>query len=195
MKRSCSNESARWSADIPQLKKPRKLSPERVRKSALYYLSRRPASREQLRRVLRRRADRSRKEHGGDRDEMMTWIEDALDWCERLGYLDDAKVARDRAKAMRRRGASTRAVRAKLHEKGIAAEHVDAALGDDPGGDELRAALRLLRRRKMGPWSRVEVDAERKKRELGVLGRAGYGYEVAKRAREMPLEEAEGLLL
>ena len=55
---------------------------------------------------------------------MMGWIEETLDWCERLGYLDDAKVARDRARSLRRRGASTRAVRAKLHEKGIASEHV-----------------------------------------------------------------------
>ena len=85
-------------------------------------------------------------------------------------------------------------MRAKLHEKGIASEYVDAALGDDPG-EELRAALRLLRRRKMGPWSRAEVDADRKKRELGVLGRAGFGYQVAQRAREMALDEAEGLLL
>ena len=179
---------------MPTRRKPRKLTPERVRKSALHYLNQRAASREQLRRVLRRRADRSRKVHGGDRDEMMEWIEETLDWCERLGYLDDAKVARDRARAMRRRGASTRAVRAKLREKGIASDHVDAALGDDPG-EELRAALRLLRRRKMGPWSRVEVDADRRKRELGVLGRAGFAYDVAKRAREMPLDEAEGLLL
>ena len=176
------------------MRKPRKLTPERVRKSALYYLSQRAASRDQLRRVLRRRADRSRAVHGGEREEMLAWIEDALDWCERLGYLDDAKVARDRARSMRRRGASARAVRAKLQEKGIASEHVDAAVGDD-AGEELRAALRLLRRRKMGPWSRVEPDADRTKRELGVLGRAGFGYEVAKRAREMPLDEAEGLLL
>ncbi len=180
---------------MPARKKPRKFTAERARKYALYHLGRHAASREQLRRVLRRRADRARKEHGGEREEMFAWIEETLDYCERLGYLDDAKVARDRTKAMRRRGASTRAVRAKLREKGIATEHVDAALGDDQADDDLRAALRLLRRRKMGPWSQVEVDADRRKRELGVLGRAGFAYDVAKRAREMPLEDAEGLIL
>lgn len=176
------------------MKKPREFTSARARKYALHYLSRRAASREQLRRVLRRRADRARKEHGGERDEMFEWIEGALDWCESLGYLNDEKVARDRAKSMRRRGASERAVRAKLREKGIAPEHVDAALMGDPG-DELAAALRLLRRRRMGPWAVAETDPLETKRELGVLARAGFSYGVSKSAREMSRSDAEGLLL
>lgn len=165
------------------------MTAERVRKAALHYLGQRSASRAQLRRVLLRRVDRSLQVHGGDREEMVGWVDATLAYCERLGYLDDARFAKDKARSMRRRGASARKVRAKLAEKGVAAELVDTALADAPS--ELVGALRLLRRRRFGPWSRGEQDA---RRVLGALARAGFGYDVARRAMEMDREEAERLL-
>ncbi len=165
------------------------MTAERLRKVALHYLGQRAASRAQLRRVLLRRVDRSLQEHGGDRDEMVGWVDATLTWCERLGYLDDARYAKDKACSMRRRGASSRKVRAKLAEKGIARELVDAALADAPG--ELVGALRLLRRRRFGPWRRGEEDT---RRVLAALGRAGFAYDVARRAMEMDRAEADRLL-
>jgi len=170
-------------------KSPPRLTAEGVRKAALRYLGQRSASRAQLRRVLLRRVDRSLAIHGGDRDELVGWVEQTLRWCERLGYLDDARYARDKARSLRRRGASARKVRAKLAEKGIDTPLVDVALAQAPG--ELVGALRLLRRRRFGPWSRGEED---RRRVLAALGRAGFGYDVARRALEMEREEAERLL-
>ena len=167
----------------------RPLTAERIRRAALHYLGQRSASTEQLRRVLLRRVDRSLRERPGDRDELVGWVEETLRACQRLGYLDDAKYAADKARALRRRGASSRKVRAKLAEKGVDPALVDAALGDAPS--ELVAALRWLRRRRLGPWRREEAD---ERRALAALGRAGFGYDVARRALAMGRDEAEACL-
>ena len=170
---------------------PRPVSLDRLKQGALRYLGQRDASRAQLRRVLVRRVDRALRVHGGDRDEALGWVDEVLVYCERLGYLEDARYARGKARSMRRRGASERKIRAKLAEKGVAGELVDAPLEAEGGDAELVAALRLVRRRRFGPFARAEVDRDAHRKQLAALGRAGFGYDTARRALEMDREEAE----
>ncbi|MEM9072813.1 MAG: regulatory protein RecX [Myxococcota bacterium] len=173
------------------MRAPKALTKERVRKAALFHLQRHASTRVSLRRVLTRRVNRVLRVHEGDRDEMLQWVEDALDYCERLGYLDDARFATHKARALRRRGASTRKIRAKLAEKGVASSLVDQALEDEDGASELRSALRLVRRRRFGAWATGETD---RRRELAALARAGFSYDLAKKALQMSLEDAEAVL-
>ncbi|MBX3246470.1 MAG: regulatory protein RecX [Myxococcales bacterium] len=170
----------------------RPLSPERLREAALHYLGQRDASRAQLRRVLVRRVDRAVAVHGQPREPLIEAIDALLADFARLGYLDDARYAEVQARSLRRRGASTRAIRAKLAERGVAAELVDDAI-ETRGDVELVAALRHLRRRRHGPFAREDREPDRAK-ELASLGRAGFSYELAARAWALPRAEAEALL-
>ena len=137
------------------------------------------------------------KAHAQDREELVGWIDALLDDFTRLGYLDDARYAASQTRALRTRGASRRGIEAKLREKGVDAEVVRSQLADSNVDDELRAALRHLRKRRHGPFRRDdrEVDAATaKKKELAGLGRAGFSYELSARALSLPLEEAEAIL-
>ncbi len=49
--------------------------------------------------------------------------------------------------------------------------------GFDP---ELTAAIAFARRRKLGPWRPPELRAEHRSQDLATLGRAGFGYGVAR---------------
>lgn len=179
-------------------RRPRTLSRTSLERSALHYLSQRDASRAQLKAALDRKVRRAPEDQ--DRDELAGWIEEVLGKMERLGYLDDARYAKLKTRALHRRGASARKIGGKLREKGIATklieEHTRSAREHD-----LAAALRLLRRKRQGPFSRVEVDTldrdERhrlQRRTLGALARAGFGYELSRRAMDMGLDAAEALL-
>lgn len=151
--------------------------------AALRYLSQRGASRTQLARVLKRRGDRDARRREEDPPaEAPEWIEEILAKMESWGYLDDAKYAADKAKAMRRRGASRRKIQAKLAEKGIDRSLADEAFEGEERGAEREAADKLVKRRRFGR------DPERRQKELAALARAGFSYGVAKAALDSPSE-------
>lgn len=169
---------------------PRPVTEASLREAATRYLHDRDASRARLRRVLMRRVEAAVHAHGQERDELVGWVEALLADFVRLGYLDDARFAAAQTRALRARGASKRGIEAKLREKGVPSELVAEELSAAGPDDELRAALRLLRRRRAGPFRRPEREGDRQK-ELASLGRAGFSYEVAARAWGLSLEEAE----
>lgn len=154
----------------------------RLEASARHHLERWSASRQRLRQILERRAERSVDAHGGDRDEIARWIEEVLDGLEAQGLLDDARLARDRARRLNERGASTRAIRARLARKGLPGEAIGAALdglGAEPGDPDERAAAAYVRKRRMGPY-RADREAWRE-RDLARLARAGFPLRTARR--------------
>jgi len=159
------------------------LDQKSLQAAALRYLSQRGASRAQLARVLRRKVDRdARRREESPPPEADEWIDEVLTKMEGWGYLDDAKYAEDKAKAMRRRGASRRKIQAKLAEKGIDRDVANAALEDHGRETERAAADKLVKRRKFGR------DPERRQKELAALARAGFSYDVAKAALDSPPE-------
>ena len=54
--------------------------------------------------------------------------EQALETLERVGYVDDERFARSRAEQLAARGSGDALIRHDLEGRGVAAEHVDAAL-------------------------------------------------------------------
>jgi regulatory protein len=173
---------------------------------ALAYLTNRPASVAEMKRVLARRlagwARRAAKAELGAEE-----IEAALSAAreragavvERLqasGLLDDATYARHRAERLAREGKSRRAVSFDLAKRGIAGDLARASVADDPGA-ELAAAAALLRKKRIGAFTRKapsEVDARERHRWLGVLARAGYSFSVAERALRLERDAAEELV-
>jgi regulatory protein len=95
--------------------------------------------------------------------------------CEQ-GYLDDARFAQRFADDRRRLDAwGSERIERRLRELGVAPQHIAAAVGEQDHGDELEAALALLRRRvPIVPSTPRERD-----RALGMLVRKGYDLELA----------------
>jgi regulatory protein len=92
-----------------------------------------------------------------------------------LGYLDDARFARQFAEDRRRLDAwGSDRIERRLLELGVAREHVAPAVAAQQGS-ELAAAVELLRRRFPAP---PESDRDRE-RALGLLVRRGYDLELA----------------
>ncbi|MDW8399440.1 MAG: RecX family transcriptional regulator, partial [Acetobacteraceae bacterium] len=98
-----------------------------------------------------------------------------------------------RAARLARAGRSRRAIAAHLAARGVPPELAAEALpqGEDA---EMIAALRLLRRKRLGPFATTPPDAEARRRTLGLLARAGFAAAAARRAVALGREEAEALL-
>lgn len=149
------------------------------------YLDRWANSRAGLRRLLLRKVRDAAAHWGDDPEAGAALVEAELDRLEGLGWLDDRRFAEHRARALHRRGAGSRKVRAALAGKGLDAEDVAAALvalAPEDGEDaDFVAACTFARKRRLGPWRAAPVDAEGQRKELAKLGRAGFDFEVARR--------------
>ncbi len=176
----------------------------RLREIALAHLARFAATEAALRRVLERRVDRwsrAAEEEGQPREHVAAAAVRARASAAEVaramvaaGAVDDAAFAESRARRLARAGRSRRAIAAHLSAKGVDADTAAAALPADPDA-ELNAALAYCRRRRIGPFARVEADAEARRKALAALARGGFAQPVARRALEMDPAEAEDRLL
>ena len=110
-----------------------------------------------------------------------------------LGYVDDESFATARASALRRRGYGARRVDAALRAAGID-QAIRATAGESDADENLRAALALARRRRLGPFASQPVDRDNYRRAMGAMLRAGHDLEIARRVLAMARDEAETLL-
>lgn len=165
---------------------PKKATPERLEKSALFYLERFASSSENLRRVLMRRVEASAREHGTDREEGAQFIDTLIERYQRAGLLDDAAYAEARVASLHRRGLSDRAIAMKLRQKGVPGDLIDQSLenlreelaadGVDPNWE---AAMNYAKRRRIGPF-RQTARPENRERDMAALGRQGFDYQTAR---------------
>jgi regulatory protein len=103
-------------------------------------------------------------------------VEEAVEELHHLGYLDDARYAQRFAEDRRTIDAwGAERIERRLLAVGVDPELIAVALGEQGEGEELEAALAVLRRRFPQPPTQ---DRERD-RALGLLVRKGYELELA----------------
>ena len=102
-------------------------------------------------------------------------IDEAIGQLEEIGQLDDAGFARRYADDKQQlAGWGAERVREMLLARGVAPEHIEAALAGEGDGVQVARASELLVRR----GQPLENDGDRT-RALGYLTRKGYTYEIA----------------
>ncbi len=170
-------------------RKPKKITPTYLHNAGLYYLERFSASKKHFKVVMMRKVKRSCMEHPEqDYDACKSMVDEVADKFERLEILNDDVYARAVVTSLRRRGLSKTMIINKMRMKGIDAEKameelskVDAQSQEDEN-PELSAALKLARKKKIGPYFMGEVQDIKK--SLGILARAGFSYDIAKKVLE-----------
>lgn len=162
----------------PLRKPPRKVTPAYLQRAAMSYLERYASSAENLRRVLRRKADKRCRLRGEDPAEFHEMIDEVVAKSLKIGLIDDTRYAEARVATLRRRGGSARAIQAKLSAKGINRSTIAAALEGEEG-DEQEAARAFARRRRLGPFRPGERAPYRDK-DLAAMARAGFRFDVAR---------------
>ena len=169
-----------------------------MEKAAYAYLERFASSAENLRRVLMRRVERAVRAEAIERSEGAARVAAVIDRLVERRLLDDRLYAEARARSLGRQGRSKSVIARRLALKGVDKETVGTAMDAlaDDGHSDLRAALLLARKRRLGPFRAKAERNEKRARDMAVLGRAGFSFEVARKVidAEDPdaLEDAAG---
>ena len=143
----------------------RKTSAALAREYRLTLLSNRQHSRKELGDKLLRK---------GTPDEA---VDDALDWLEDHGYLNDGRYAGAVVRHYAAKGYGPGRIRMELTKRGISREHWDSAFGELPQTDD--TIERFLRSRLRNPDDRDEV-----RKVSAALARRGFGWDEIKAAIE-----------
>jgi len=174
---------------------PRKATRSHLENAALHYLGRFATSSQNLKHVLLRRVARSTHHHDTDPDEGAVWVDEIVARFLDSGLLDDRVYANGRVRSLHARGNSRKVIRMKLRAKGVEMDLIDGALdaiGDEGNGDvDLIAALRLAKRRRLGPYRNSGHREGCREKDMAALARAGFSYHIARQIIET--EEPETL--
>jgi regulatory protein len=160
------------------------ITQELLRQKGLRYLERYAASTQSVRHVLNRHFLKSTRSEDFDPIVLNQWLAAIIERFTSTGLLNDYLFAQNRAKSLFRDGASMRMIRSKLLHKGISnpiIERVICEIVDEWKDPDLKAAIRLSERKRLGPFRKTETREVFRKRDLGVLGRAGFSFEIARK--------------
>lgn len=183
-------------------KTPKKVTASWLHNSGLYYLQRFSASTAHFRTVMMRKIDLSCRTHTDqNRDDCTRMLDDMIADFVRQGLLNDRAYAETAILSLRRRGLSRRAIMTRLQAKGMDTETLATLLDQQDTEDgrstaedgDLHAALRLARRRRIGPYTTVDKEIDRDK-AIATLGRAGFTYGIARAVVDMTAEELEDFI-
>lgn len=157
----------------------KKITPQRLKNIGLYYLKRFESSVENLRLVLQKRVNQYAKTNPEfDKQEAYQWVENILAEFEKLHYLDDERFTEIKVRHYLSTGKPARYIQNKLREKGIANAQIDEML-DDFGYNPQKMALKLAKRKKIGPFRPDEESRKlNRQKDMASLICAGFDYDV-----------------
>ena len=179
---------------------PKRITADYLRNSGLYYLQRFAASRAGFEKVMLRKVKKSCHHHTDQNyQDCVLMVRTVADDFERAGLLNDTVFARGLATSLRRAGKSSKAVRYKMTLKGLPDEIAESALRThdeehhaNTTEADIKAAVILARRKKMGPFA--PADHDKTERMIATLARAGFSYGIAQKILSMNLSDAEEIL-
>ena len=102
-------------------------------------------------------------------------------------YYSDAKT-----KAFLRRGYSLNKIRYSLIKKGINEKYIRASISkikENESDPDFFSAIKLCKRRRIGPGREESNRTLYYKKDISILSRAGFSYEISKKVLEIPKEE------
>ena len=102
-------------------------------------------------------------------------------------YYSDAKT-----KAFLRRGYSLNKIRYSLIKKGIDEKYIKASIAkikENESDPDFFSAIKICKRRRIGPCREEGNRSLFYKKDISILARSGFSYEISKKVLEIPKEE------
>ena len=124
-------------------------------------------------------------------------IDEILENLEKNRIINDEMYSDSKARMFLRRGYSLNKINQSLRNKGIGTEHIKNSIDkikEDKIEPDFVSAIKLCKRRRIGA---LRPDANRElfyKKDMGILARGGFSFELSKRVLDLPLEEFNKLL-
>tara|TARA_Y100000590_G_scaffold459418_1_gene616391 strand:+ start:39 stop:599 length:561 start_codon:yes stop_codon:yes gene_type:complete len=162
-----------------------------IRNHAYSYLEKYSSSKQQLRTYLFKKYIKT-KQKTSSKKEIFDLIDTVISSLIEQKLLSDKYYSDAKSKAFLRRGYSLNKIRYNLIKKGIDEKYIKASISkikEEESDPDFFSAIKLCKRRRIGP-NRTEGNRHLfYKKDISILARSGFSYELSKRILEIPKEE------
>ena len=155
---------------------------EEIKELALKYLDKYQPSKKSLQVYLFRKAIDGQS-NSVEKSEILKKIEIVINDLEEKGILNDTLYSELKSQNFLKRGYSLNKIKQHLSQKGISQELLKQTIEkiqDDNANPDFYSAIRICKKRRIGPY---RPDANKEifyKKDMGVLARSGFSYDLSK---------------
>ena len=155
---------------------------EEIKELALKYLDKYQPSKKSLQVYLFRKAIDGQS-NSVEKSEILKKIEIVINDLEEKGILNDSLYSELKSQNFLKRGYSLNKIKQHLSQKGISQELLKQTIEkiqDDNTNPDFYSAIRICKKRRIGPY---RPDANKEifyKKDMGVLARSGFSYDLSK---------------
>ena len=131
------------------------------------------------------------------KNEVSTIINEVIENLEKNRIINDKLYSDSKARMFLRRGYSLNKIHQSLRHKGIDSKYIKQSIDkikEDQIEPDFVSALKLCKRRRIGP---LRPQANRElfyKKDMGILARGGFNFDLSKRVLNLDVEEFNKLL-
>ncbi len=124
-------------------------------------------------------------------------IDEVLINLEKNKFINDELYSDSKARMLLRRGYSINKINQSLRQKGIKSEFINKSIDkikEDKIEPDFVSALKLCKRRRIGP---IRPNSNRElfyKKDMGILARSGFSFEMSKRVLNLESDEFNKLI-
>ena len=164
---------------------------DEIRNYAYSYLEKYSPSKQQLRIFLFKRLIKKKQKISSKR-EVFNLIDSVISTLTDQKLLSDKYYSDAKSKAFLRRGYSLNKIRYNLIKKGIDQKYIKASISkikENESDPDFFSAIKLCKRRRIGPSREENNRSLFYKKDISILARSGFSYELSKRILEIPKEE------
>ena len=164
---------------------------EEIRKFSYSYLEKYSPSKQQLRTYLFKKLVKKNQKISSKK-EIFNLIDSVITSLDDQKLLSDKYYSDVKSKAFLKRGYSLNKIRYSLIKKGIDEKYIKASISkikEDESDPDFFSAIKMCKRRRIGPNREEGNRSLYFKKDISILARSGFSYEVSKKVLELPKEE------
>ena len=162
-----------------------------IRNFAHAYLEKYSPSKQQLRTYLFKKLIK-KKQNISNKKEIFSLIDSVISTLVEQKFLSDKYYSDAKAKDFLRRGYSLNKIRYSLITKGIDEKYIKASISkikENESDPDFFSAIKICKRRRIGPCREESNRPLFYKKDISILARSGFSYEISKKVLEIPKEE------
>ena len=164
---------------------------EEIRKFSYSYLEIYSPSKQQLRTYLFKKLVKKNQKISSKR-EIFNLIDSVIASLVDQKLLSDKYYSDAKSKAFLKRGYSLNKIRYSLIKKGIDEKYIKASISkikENESEPDFFSAIKICKKRRIGPNREESNRSLFYKKDISILARSGFSYEISKKVLEIPKEE------
>ena len=162
-----------------------------IRNLAYLYLEKYNPSKQQLRTYLFKKLINKRQKISSKK-EIFNLIDSVISSLVDQKLLSDEYYSDAKSKAFLRRGYSLNKIRYNLIKRGIDEKYIKASISkikENESDPDFFSAIKICKRRRIGPCREESNRPLFYKKDISILARSGFSYEISKKVLEIPKKE------